>query len=414
MYICYFLISVFQLWIAKVKFKKFINPISIYICVWLIVVTLYESNLVYLNRLSVFAWITVILFQFVYFITCYVGSNYVFAKRKVYSFDKDILLNAIIVLSLISAFAILPNFYNFISTYSWSFMDKMNSVYNDRLAGTRGYELIPYLGTLSYLAVVFSGIYYRRYGMNKRLLIPMILALLDTLPGGGRFGLVLILFLFVMPRVLFPMQTESVVKKIGKKKKNRIIAVALIIVIVVLFVQMSSVRSRWITVNQYMSPTMVRLVSYNPVFYKTYTYIVEPLVALSEYLKDMTFNFGGNTFGFFISILNKFGFNLEYARYQEALYTPLECNVATYIRELIQDFTYLGAVFVVALIGFLMGMFYKMVIIKNDFYYEVMSAIMGTVIVMSFFMFFYRESIFWIMTILLPVVIFMMKKMAKK
>ena len=411
MYICYLIVSLFQIFLAKLKYRKYINPISLYILLWNAVILLYEMRLVYLYDISIFCWVTVILFQTIYFGTCYLGDKFIISNGEYREFDKDIVWKMIIILSTISAMAIIPNFINFVHRYSFNFMDQMNSVYSDRLTNSRGYELIPYLGTFSYLAVVFSGIYYRRFGLEFKIIIPIALTILDTLPGGGRFGLVIIVLLFILPKALFPTNNKKVKRKKLKKRKNKVLVVGIILTLVILFWQMSSVRSRWITENQYMSPIMKKMVSINPVFYKSYTYIVEPFVALSEYLKDMTFNFGVNTFGFFINILNKLGLNLTYERYQSPLFTPLECNVATYIRELVQDFSYVGAILCIAFIGSMVGILYKTAKTKNSFFCEAMCAIWGCVIVMSFYMFFLRESIFWIMILSLPLVVKIMSFM---
>lgn len=408
MYFCYLIISLLQLYLSRRRFKKLVNPVSIYIVVWNAVAFLYELNLVYFNELTLFAWITIIIFQTIFFVTCSLGNNISIKQTKNIDFDRGVIFKTIIVLSVISAFGIIPNFINFVHRYSWNFMDNMNSIYIDRLTNSRGYELIPYVGSLAYMAVIFSGVYCRRYGFDKKLLIPISLSILDTLPGGGRSGIVLIFLFFTMPRVLFGTNFNTIPQKKSVSNRKKILGLVIAMILIILFWKMSSVRSRWINVNNYMSPQMVKMVSINPVFYKTYIYIVAPLVALSEYLKKMSFNFGINTFGFFINILNKFGFGLYYERYQTSLYTPLECNVATYIRELIQDFTFFGALIGVGLIGIIFGINYRNVRTKNSYFCETMSGILGTVVVMSFYMFYLRESIFWIIILLLPIVIKLM------
>lgn len=394
-----FLFAVFS---AKF-FKKRLNPVTLYLFIWNIMIGLYELRWVKYNEITDFAWITVILFAFIYSLACIMGSRVAIVYKRdsaqIEVTDKE-LKKLIVGLSAVAACAVIPNFVNFIRKYSFAFMDQMNNIYQDRLMGTRGFEMIPYLGTLSATAVVIAGIYFRRYGFNKMLLLPLGLELLDALPGGGRAGIIIEVFLFITPSLLFP-RKETLGEKMTKKTK---VAIFLVLVLLVyIFWQMSSVRSRWIKVNEYMSPTMVALYKFSPAIYKTYTYIVGPFVALSEYLKEQTFSFGINTFGMFYNILNKIGFHLPYQRYQDVYYTPLPCNVASYIRELIQDFTYVGAMVVTFFIGFLFGTNFNAVRFSNNMRAESVCSVLGTIIALSFFMFFMRETVFWIMTIVLPI-----------
>ncbi|MSS59520.1 oligosaccharide repeat unit polymerase [Erysipelotrichaceae bacterium Oil+RF-744-GAM-WT-6] len=404
MYIVYLLLSLIEYAFALNAFKKKINPVSIYLIIWNIMIGLYETHWVRYNEITMFCWFTVIVFQFIFFISCIFGSKCIFTRNgrsNDVTLDDKTLLKGILILTVIASFAIIPNFVNFIHKYSFNFMDEMNQVYQDRLTGNRGFEMIPYLGTLVSVAVLLSGIYFRKFGFNKWLLFPLLMSLLDTLPGGGRSGVIIELLLFLMPVLLFGKVKSNESSKM--KKRNIILILIAVVVLVVVFWQMSSVRSRWMTTDQYMSPTMVKLFRISPAIYKTFLYITEPFVTLSEYLKDQTFQFGINTFGMFYNILNKIGFNLPYERYQTAYYVPMECNVATYIREIIQDFTYFVALFVTAFLGLLSGTTFISTRYKLDDISEARCSILGTIITLSFFMFFLRETVFWVLVIITPI-----------
>lgn len=406
MYFIYLVLSIGQFCVARIAYKKWVNPISTYLIIWNIMIFLYELRLVYFYDISFAAWLLVILFQLIFFTGCILGNRIVIVQKVDLdtSSDRDALMHMILILSAISAVGLIPNFINFVRRYGMTFMDQMNVVYNDRLTGNQGYEMIPYIGTLSYLAVVAAGVYYRHFGFNRKLLIPTILMLLGTLPGGGRSGVILEIFLFLMPTLIFPRIRDRVQIKLNKTQK--IIMVLGIAGLIFVFWTMSAVRSRWITVNQYMSPTMVKLVKISPAIYKTYVYIVEPFVAFSEWLKAPDFSFGINSFGMFYNLLNKLGMELPYERYQTAIYTPLQGNVATYIRELIQDFTIPGALIFLFIISVGLGASYKTAQYTGSFKYEALTSIWSTIMAMSFFVFFLRESVFWIMIIILPIAIY--------
>lgn len=415
MYFLYLVISLALLFFAKKKYKKRVNPVSTYIFPWLGMITLYILNLVYYNQVSIVTWITVILFQLVFCLCTIIGSNTVFVTRHKTDgdiVDRNTLTWMILWLTLISSVGVIPNFINFVKKYSLSFMNDLNLVYQNRLSGKTGYEIIPYVGTLVFLAVLYAGVYFRRFGFNKILIIPLVMCLLVTFPGGGRSGILLEFFMFFGPKMLYSQKKNSpnIIEKRRFNIKTKLFFIIIAAILIYLFFKMSSVRSSWITINQYMSPTMVALLKISPVFYKTYTYITEPLVALSEFLKDISFSFGLNTFGMFINILNKLGFNLYYERYQSTYYVPMACNVASYIRELIQDFTYPGGIFATALFSFLYGVSFSQSQKQDNIYSEAMSSLLLTVTVLSFFVFFYRESVFWIVTIVMPITVRLMRK----
>ena len=405
MYLVFLILSVFLAVLSYNKFKKVVNPVTLYIITWNLMVGLFEMHLVRYNEVSIFTWITACLFEIVFSVSAILGARCTLSNtiyRDEYQ-GLDNLKKWIVIVSAVSALAVVPNFIHFIGRYGSNFMSSMNLVYQNRLDNARGYEVIPYLGTLSYLALILSGVLFRRKGFDKIIVLPLVLTILDSLPSGGRGGFLLAIFMFISPMLLFKRNKSDSKLTLGVKGK-----IGLIIVLgslVILFWILSTIRSAWITENQYMTPTMAKLVRISPAIYKTYTYITMPFVTLSEYFKDPTYSFGINTFGMFINILNKLGMNLDYQRYQDVYYVPIACNVATYIRELVQDFSYIGAIAATGLFSFLYGLSYTETKLKKSICAEGMSAIFSTVTIMSFFVFFYRESVFWFATIFMPMVV---------
>lgn len=405
MYLVFLILSSFLAALSYNKFKKIINPVALYIFTWNLMIGLFEMHLVRYNEVTVFTWITACIFEIVFSVCAILGAKCTLSNtiyRDEYQ-GLDILKKWIVILSAISALAVVPNFVRFIGRYGLNFMSSMSLVYQNRLDNARGYEVIPYLGTISYLALILSGVLFRRKGFDRIFVLPLVLTILDSLPSGGRAGFLIALLMFVSPILLYKRNKTDSKIILGIKGK-----IGLIIVLgslLILFWRLSTIRSAWITENQFMTPIMAKLVRISPAIYKTYTYITLPFVTLSEYLKNPTYSFGINTFGMFINILNKLGMNLDYQRYQDVYYVPMACNVATYIRELVQDFSYVGAIIATGLFSFLYGLSYTETKLKKSIYAEGMSAIFSTVTIMSFFVFFYRESVFWFATIFMPIVI---------
>lgn len=406
MIVLYILFNIFLYYYSRSIFKQVINPITIYGFIWLTMIILYEMKLVKYYDLTFTTWCVIFIFQSAYSFGCILGH----ARYKKYpatkANEKELLaLNLaskkieqrlkLVILSLaaISALGIIPNIFILIGNYGANIFQITNQIYNDRLTGNRNFELIPYIGTVIHMSVILSGIYINRFGMKKFLVIPVLLLIINMLPSGGRSDFILG-FLYIV----FPILISKGKQKITKKKLLGLMVILSCLMVV--FAIITNNRSSWITVNSYMSPIMVKLVDFNPALYKIYTYISLPVGVLNAYLKDPVYDFGLNSFGAFINVFNKFGAGLNYQRYQDAYTIPILANVGTYIRELIQDFTLIGGVLVIILIGFLIGRSFLNLKRENTFMSEIFVTLFSVIIFMSFFVWYYRETVFWISTFL--------------
>jgi hypothetical protein len=395
--------------VSILVYKKRFNPVSIYSLIWVIMLVTYELKLIKYYDLSTITWIVIFSFQIAYSLGCYLGGI-PFRFMKCQDFKKfhsssnknlDIisvkmakLKNIILILSIISALAIIPNFINLIKTYGTNVLALTAKIYHDRLAGSQGFEMIPYLGALSHLAVILSGIYIRRFGLKLFLVIPFLLLILNSLPSGGRSDLSLGLLYLIFPILISP-------TKIRFNKKQKFGIGIILTLLIFVFLTITSNKSGWHVVTEDMSPMMVTLVEYNPSIYKIYLYVSSPIGVLNSFLVNPSYSFGINSFGFIISILNKFGAELSYERYQAFYQIPVSVNVGTYIREIIQDFSYLGILIILAY-GFLFGKLYYSFTINQSFFSEIMVIVLSVIIFMSFFVWFFRETFFWITIFFTP------------
>ncbi|MBR4770370.1 MAG: oligosaccharide repeat unit polymerase, partial [Clostridia bacterium] len=411
MYFLYLITSIAELIVAAKIYRKIVNPVVLYVLPWLLSVSLYEMKLIKYYTLSLTTWLIIILFQGLFFACCFVFKEKKEAKVRDYchSLDSRTVFWTIMALTAFSALAIMPNFIFFLHRYGITFMSKFSEVYNDRLNGNAPFS-IPYIGVFIYLCVVLTGIYYKKYGFNFYLFIPLGLAVIDSIQGGGRSGLVLIFLLFVVPYLFVQKDTKKV-----KKNKNWIWIAAFLFLVVAAFVLVTRERS-WIDENhedyRYMSDTMKSLIKISPSIYKNYAYFSSPIGVLNAYLENPDFTFGKNSLSFFISFLNKFGADLPYARYQDYYYVPIHTNVGTYIREIIQDYYYFAPLVLIAF-TLLFSKAYALLRRGNPFG-EILFSIMGVSVVMSFFVCYYRESVFWIMLIEIPMFHYIYRLIRKK
>jgi oligosaccharide repeat unit polymerase len=414
----YILLNFALYYIGKVIFRKKINPISLYSFIWVPMLIAYELKFIYYYNLTLTTWFVIISFQLAYSFGCAIGqlkfnkeksiNNIIVQSDDIYLdlSNKKIrqhLKTVILFLSGISALAIVPNFISLVNNYGIDILQYTNQIYHDRLSGSQGFELIPYLGTIVHLAVILSGVFIARYGVRLFIFIPIILLILNMLPTGGRSDFILAILYLTFPLLLMG-------KRIKLTKKQIIGLFVAVLSIIVIFSKITNSRSAWVSANSHMSPLMVKLVNINPAFYKIYEYFTIPVGVLNGYLIDPVYSFGINSFGTFISILNKLGANLNYQRYQDGYYTPIYSNVGSYIRELIQDFTYIGGIFVIIIFAFIFGKCFSIQKAKKTFTSEIYVSLFSVIIFMSFFVWFYRETVFWVTTFLgLPIGLYLDK-----
>jgi hypothetical protein len=408
MVIIYILFNLLLYYFSVGIFKRKLNPISIYSAIWVLVLCAYELKFIYYYDLSFVTWFVIISFQLAYSIGCILGQadinkrrNNIAKYKKYQKINQDIFYNKevskklkkiILFLSAISAIAIIPNFFMIVNNYGVNVIQYTNEIYHDRLLGNRNFELIPYIGTLTHIAVILSGIYINRYGFKTFILIPIILLILNMIPTGGRSD-----FILGTLYIIFPILMGG--RRFNISKKQIFGLFVILVSIATIFTKITISRSAWVTPTPYMSPLMVKLVQINPAIYKIYEYFTVPPGVLNAYLKEPEINFGMNSFSVFISFLNKLGANLEYQRYQDAYYIPIYTNVGTYIREIMQDFSYLGGITVIIIFGFIFGKAFSTLKREGTFLSEIYVTLFSVVFFMSFFVWFYRETVFWVTTI---------------
>ncbi len=403
----YVLINLAYIAFSRWLYRATVNPISLYSIMWTTMVVLYELKLVYYYDLTTTTWIIIIVFQLVYNIGCILGKrnpgctyqtdNEQFVTGVSVGSKKD-LRTAIVILCLLASISVVSKLMIAIRAYGFNLVAYTNQLYADRLAGNIR-SGIPYLDCLLYPALVYSGVYFTKFGFNNVILLPTILVVADELTSGGRLRFVCGVFMLLAPvvfqrgnRITSVTVDSRPRKEAGENLKLLMAATVAIAALAIVTRQ----RSSYIAYHPYMSPLMARLSAIRPSLYKNYTYFASPLGVLNEFLKEPTFRFGGHTFLTVYNFLNKFGANMEVSQAQTFFYVPISCNVGTYIRALIEDFTVPVALVIAFITGFVFSYNYYVFRKRGTYLSAVWASTFGFVVFFSFFTWHFRSSSMWI------------------
>lgn len=385
-----FLFILILLTIASILLsKKIINPASIYNIIWGLMVVLYELKLVSYNNLFRETWIVLFLSIIIFNVSYSFGflfSSKVKTQNKP-EISKNNLIKLIVVTSFISSIAIIPNF--IILATKYGFMELLNSiseVYIDRVEGA---VYVGYFSPLVNISLILSGYYFIKNGWNKVISIPIILSIINAVSFGGRNNVIISLLSFAIP-IVFSYDFKKI------KLKKFLLTISIIILFFVFFNLINVERSSITTVSPYSGLFLYQFNNKFPGTYKLYTYFTSPLGVLNEYLKDPFYSFGANSFLPFYKQLVKVGFNINLLWTLPFYYIPISSNVGTYLTELFIDFSIIGGLVVVALIGVMIGVSYRRAFIDKKLNSVLIFSSFMVIIMMSFFMWYFRSINTWI------------------
>ena len=375
------------LWNYYVR-RQVLISINIYNIIWASMVVLYSFKWIKYYDLSLKTWAILYLALFVSNIGYNIGWMIMIPPSdSSCALQAEALEKTVLRISVISMIAIIPNTFFLIERYGVNLLSKTSQIYYDNLAGNAPTN-IPYLAALAQVGCVLAGIYFINYGFRWFVMLPIILAMISILPSGSRGGLILTVFFFMMPILL--MKEEA--KAIFAKEKKKIIMIVL--AVLMLFITLTISRTVKLDPNiyKYMSDAMLPVAVAVPSVFKLYQYFASPIGVLNSFLNDPSYSFGGNTFGPIYNMLNKFGANIEYSRYQAFFDVPIRTNVGTWIRELIQDFDVVGMIIVMAVFCVCVGFFEKRALLYKQRDDILLSSVLDTILIMSFFVWYFREG----------------------
>lgn len=382
--------------IGRLRYKNFFNPICLYTLVWFVAVCIHQSGLIEFYQLTRFCWIVIFISHFLFVGGCILGC-FVIAKKDSeaqYGYvdetlQKQELLKGIVLTMSLAGIAIIANLKTMVAVYGFNLFEKIVRIYADRMYDLETIETIPYLGSFMFIALPLLGCYLKKYGFHFIVIPCVILVCANSLISGGRAGIIFSLLLFLAG--YFSM--ENGVRMDPKGRKIFLILCSLAFVSMIVFI--SQERTLGVSLT-YATNDYVNIFGNNIALYKGLVYIAGPIGTLNEYLKTCDFNFGQNTFLTIYNILAKFGLCDRINQYQEYFVTPVICNVGTWVREIIEDFTLFGAVIFIPAFGFLSSFFYIAAVEKKYIANKIVWSAFAMVIILSFFDWKFRASNIWI------------------
>ena len=398
MIVVYLMFDIITFIIGHKIYKTIFNPISLYSAVWGVALLLHESGLIMFYELRWNTWATVFLCQAVFVAVCWMASKIKMSNSNIDLTTVDDgelkrkIKKYIYITCIVSGIAIVGNYIAMVEIYGSNLLTAITDIYADRINQRTEIEMIPYLGAFVYIAMPLSGIYMKKYGFNPVIVLPFVLGIMSALVSGGRTD-------FMLMGILFVMAFLSVSKKVKQKnvsRKKSIISFACIGALIIGFILVISNARNAGSDIAYATPLYVKLFGNNVLVYKMVQYIAAPVATLNEYLVTCDFNFGKNSFLTIFNLMSKFGLVERVEQYQEIFYTPIPCNVGTWIRELIEDFTYPGAIFAIIIFAAITSYVYRKAIKQDRVKNKIIWPMLAAVIILSFFDWRLRSSNMWI------------------
>lgn len=390
------------------KCQKLLNVLNVYLLIWMFMVTFYNMKLILYYDLSALTWILIFASTILVFLGYRFGNRlkvrHCSESAREASTKDSTLKKIIIVTSVLSMVAIVPNTLLLIQRYGINLLGQSSQIYADTNAGTAPFT-VPYFSALAQVSCILAGIYFAKYGFHPIIILPLALVMISILPS-GRGWLILTIFFFLYPMAFFKRKgTDENIKIINKRKRvdtqRKLILIMAVAIIFALFLAITVNRSKNIdtTMYQYLTPQMANIMTNTPWLMKMYQYFASPIGVLNAYLENPEFYFGGNTFGPLYNFLNKFGLSLEYIRYQKFYYIPFRTNVGTWLIELIQDFGFVGMLLVVTGFSVFVGYFDKKGMRNKQKEDILIAVIADTILTMSFFMWYLREGTMFVIVL---------------
>jgi len=346
-------------YVGRMLFKQWFNPLSLYSSLWGFCLITYELNLIQYFPVRRLAWIYIA----VGWGSLYLGSMIVFLARpplsravtSSFSVDQKRLRKAIMVLSFFGAIGVADQIRGVAGQFGNPLIAAFansGEIYTERVSGVT--SEVPYFGALLFVACSLAGVYTARVGkLTVAAITPLVLETVNNIFGMFRAGVVMAAFLFLVSFFYTPRSA-----KFSIKRWQQFAAVSLGIAILVGgFVFVSATRGLGVDFPG-TTPAMERISEIIPVFPSIYSNFSATPVALSMYLTSPDEAKTGHWGQFALMPIFRFAVRLgllrNEARFEEDYYTPVPTNTATYLKNLDSDFGFSGIVFFPLLLGAVM------------------------------------------------------------
>jgi oligosaccharide repeat unit polymerase len=331
-------------YIGRLWFKRWFNPLSLYSAIWGFCLCNYELRLIQYEPISRLAW-------------CYIAIAWVFLylgaataisvtdsgstdNRSIrISADLEKVRKGILVLVLVSIIALVDQLRAIQKEFGnplVAIFVNSNDIYASRISNEISW--LPYAGSCVYAACALAGLYTARIGKVTLVAISaIVVAAIQNTSGMGRTGLGIAAIFFMVPYVYAP---QRKVLFLRRWKRNLAVALAAVILLAG-FVTVSSIRGLQVDFPGN-TPELDVISSYVPIFPSLYSNFSATPVAFSLYLSAPEENHVGTwgmyTFAPILRLLSRLGFPTKVPAYEENYYTPVPMNTDTYLKNIHSDF----------------------------------------------------------------------------
>lgn len=405
-----FVVSIF---LSYKLFGKLINPLSIYVFIWTVMLFLYYLKFINYINLSVKAWSVIIIAYVSFFlgiITYFTAFKVVNRERqsginrkseslRFFSDNGKMIRNISYFFAMIGLIGAVQNWMVLLKLYGslTEVIVHLSAIYRARVSG-QIVGVIPYLSSASYVAIFFAGIYSawkKRFTLVAA--VPLLVIIIQGVAQVGRAG---ILFGFVEFGLTYVFSSFYFDAE-GKILKSRLRQIVSALVIVILFIlSVVLVKNLRGETNSFVGQTRAISNTKNDLFITPalYLYLSGDVGVLSKYLDSNGENtkIGENTFQFVYNILSKFGVIEKPYTYQKGYYIPTWMNTGTYLRELIADFGVGGMLVFVYFLGLFSAYFWNGLFYEKRFGFLIPLVYITIIITISFLMMITRAAAWFI------------------
>ena len=363
------IISIPSLWLSKYLFKKWINPLSVYVIIWYFLISFYHLKLINYNDLSFETWYIIIITYIAYLlgITTYFIANNTNTDKKSrkniknsqklsilfensqISFYLTLCFGIIGLIGALQAWTVLLKLYGTVT----EILLHLGALYQMRVRGDLE-GMLPYTSIFSYAGIFFAGI---NSGIKGKItlisIIPLGALIIKEIAIVGRAGILFgfieygLVFLFVILYL-----NERKIK--SKNSKTKLIVTTLLALVLfigsITFIKNLRGGHKTFTGQTRSIQKMEDSIFITP---SIYLYLSAHIGVLNKYLEmnNEEMRFGENTFQFVYNILSKFNIVQKPSGYQKGYYIHVWVNTGTFIRELLVDFGIHGLLIFVFLLG---------------------------------------------------------------
>lgn len=331
--------------VARLLFRRWINPLSAYSALWGFCLINYEFRLIQYYPISIAAWSYIYIAWFSLYLGAglilLIGPRISVTPRFLLNAESNKLKTAVLILSVIGSAGVVGQIISVSHTFGVAaVLMNPGDIYRARI----GNEMsgIPYAGAFSFAACTLAGIHVAKAGkFTSFTIIPVVLVTLQLLFMMGRTGLGIAAVLFLVPLLYVPRDPGAVTPRwqwIGG-------GAALAVTLSGAFVFVSAIRGLQVDFPG-ITPTMDRISEYVPFAPSLYSNFSATPVAFSQYLDSPEANktgfWGMYTFAPVFRGASKLGFATEVPAYEENYWTPVPMNTSTYLKNVYSDFGPMG------------------------------------------------------------------------